>query len=282
MQPKEMTLQIPAGRLAALEWNSTGAKPLLALHGWLDNAASFSRLASLLPEYRVVALDLIGHGKSSHRPTGATYHFVDYVRDVVDAASVLGWERYTLLGHSLGAGIASLVASVAKHEVSELVLIDGIGPIPSNTASAPKRLAQSIVKRRKISDRQSPPYPDWLSAAKVRKQAGDLDLESAQILVRRGAEQQQDGVRWRSDPRLKLPSPIYIAEEQAQAFLQAISAPTLLIKAKQGMLNRLACIAPRIAAVPSIQVVEMKGGHHLHLDDPKPVAKQILQFLDNR
>ena len=266
--------------MAALEWNSSGTRPLLALHGWLDNAASFSRLASHLPDYRVVALDLIGHGKSSHRPAGVTYHFVDYVCDVVDAASALGWERYTLLGHSLGAGIASLVASIAKHEVSELVLIDGIGPIPSNPASAPKRLAQSIAKRHKISTRQSPPYPDWLSAAKVRKQAGNLGLEAAQILVRRGAKQEKNGIRWRSDPRLKLPSPVYIAEEQAQAFLRTISAPTLLIKARQGMLNRLACVESRINAVSGIQVVEMIGGHHLHLDDPKPVATQILEFLE--
>ncbi len=281
MEPKEITVQIPGGQLAGLEWNSGCTRRVLALHGWLDNAASFSQLAAHLPGYRVVALDLVGHGKSSHRPHGVTYHFVDYVRDVVDAAAALGWNRYILLGHSLGAGIASLVASVAQRAVSELVLIDGIGPIPANNNSAPKRLAQSIAKREKLNDRQATAYPDWLSAAKIRKLAGDLSLDAAQILVKRGAEQHPDGIRWRSDPRLKLPSPIYIAEEQARAFLAAIAAPTLLIRVKQGLLDRLPGIDTRIAAVPGIQVVEMSGGHHLHLDDPQPVAQQIIRFLQS-
>jgi len=279
MDTKELILDIPAGKLAALEWGDPGGKRVLALHGWLDNAASFSNLAEYMNGHHLIALDLVGHGKSSHRPHGTTYHFVDYVADVVDAATVLGWESYTLLGHSLGAGVASMIASVCHKAVSELVLIEGIGPIPARTSDAPKRLAQAILKRRKCHEWRSLPYPDWRSVIEVRKQAGDLSVEAAELLVRRGAEACEDGIRWRSDPRLRLPSPVYIAEEQAKAFLRAIVAPTLLVKARRGLLNRLNFIDSRIKAVQQIEVVELPGGHHLHLDEPQPVAAVILDFL---
>nr|WP_225737157.1 alpha/beta fold hydrolase [Dyella acidiphila] len=94
--------------LTAQSWGASDAPPLLTLHGWLDNAGSYAFLAPLLAErWRVIALELPGHGHSSHLPAGINYHYVDYVSAVLAAADALQLERYTLLGHSLGAGIAS-------------------------------------------------------------------------------------------------------------------------------------------------------------------------------
>ena len=62
-------LTLAGGRLAALAWGEPSAPTWLALHGWLDNAASFSRLAPLLCTrlgVRIVALDFSGHGHSLH------------------------------------------------------------------------------------------------------------------------------------------------------------------------------------------------------------------------
>ena len=151
--------------------------------------------------------------------------------------------------------------------------------IPARTSDAPKRLAQAIIKRKKCHEWRSLPYPNWRTATEVRRRAGDLSIGAAELLVRRGAEACEDGIRWRSDPRLKLPSPVYIAEEQARAFLGAIVAPTLLLKAQRGLLNRFTAMGSRINAVQQIEVVELPGGHHLHLDDPQPVAAVILDFL---
>ncbi|MEZ5601350.1 MAG: alpha/beta fold hydrolase [Candidatus Competibacteraceae bacterium] len=97
---EELELQTPYLRLAARAWGPLDGVPVLALHGWLDNAASFDALAPLLPNTRLVALDLTGHGRSEHRPAGVHYHFVDFIPDVVAAADALGWNRFALLGHS--------------------------------------------------------------------------------------------------------------------------------------------------------------------------------------
>ena len=74
-------LSLAQGRLAALSWGRADAPTWLALHGWLDNAASFTRLAPLLVEaldIRIVALDFRGHGHSAHAPQGGDYALCDY------------------------------------------------------------------------------------------------------------------------------------------------------------------------------------------------------------
>ncbi len=58
-------------------WGRPGSGlPVLALHGWQDNAGTFDKLMELLPEdLYVVCLDFAGHGHSSQYPPGLIYHY---------------------------------------------------------------------------------------------------------------------------------------------------------------------------------------------------------------
>src|SRR5690606_31937171 len=70
---REFELEIPLGTIRGLRWGEPGMPRVLALHGWLDNAASFVPLAPLLPGLDLVAPDLPGHGRSTHLPPGTDY-----------------------------------------------------------------------------------------------------------------------------------------------------------------------------------------------------------------
>lgn len=63
-QATEVIFALPHLRLSALTWGTPEGKPLLALHGWLDNAMTFINLAPHLAAagFYVVAPDLAGHG----------------------------------------------------------------------------------------------------------------------------------------------------------------------------------------------------------------------------
>ena len=100
--------------------------PVLALHGWLDNAASFTRLGPLLTGCRVIAVDQRGHGMTDH--LGRPYHIWDGVPDVIGILDALGWEQAILLGHSMGAAVATLVASAYPDRIQALWLVEGLGP----------------------------------------------------------------------------------------------------------------------------------------------------------
>ncbi|MGD8323921.1 MAG: alpha/beta fold hydrolase, partial [Gammaproteobacteria bacterium] len=106
-EPVERTFDVPGLSLAAREWGTAGELPVIALHGWLDNAGSFDLLAPQLSGVHLIALDCAGHGLSGHRSPDATYNVWQDVPDVFAVASRLGWDRFTLLGHSRGAAIAS-------------------------------------------------------------------------------------------------------------------------------------------------------------------------------
>ena len=85
-------------RLAGLSWGSPEARPLLCLHGWLDNAASFAVLAPLLQGSHVVAPDLTGHGKSARRSADATYQICSQVFEGFRQASLeqsARWDQRT-------------------------------------------------------------------------------------------------------------------------------------------------------------------------------------------
>ena len=105
---REFTLR--GRRIAARCWHDPALPPLLALHGWQDNAATFDRLAPLLPGHHIVAMDFAGHGLSDWRAEGMRYHTLDHVDDVLSVVEQLGWQTFRLLGHSMGAGIGVLLA----------------------------------------------------------------------------------------------------------------------------------------------------------------------------
>ncbi len=125
---EEVRLSLAHIELAAHLSGPEDGVPVIALHGWLDNANSFARLAPKLEGLRIVALDMAGHGHSAHRPTGAGYALWDYVFDVLQVAEQLGWKRFALLGHSLGAIVSLVLAGALPERVTHLGLIDGVIP----------------------------------------------------------------------------------------------------------------------------------------------------------
>ncbi len=278
-QAKEVSIQTPYITFGAKRWGNDNGLPVLALHGWLDNAATFDRLAPCLLDLHLVAIDMAGHGHSDHRPPGMKYHYVDYIDDVVAVADALGWESFALLGHSLGAGIASVVAGSFPDRVTHLMLLEGIGPMSREPGSVTQVMSKSVQQMKRHIGKRLPVYPDFESAVAARTKVGDMQPESVRILVKRNLTEVDGGVMWRSDPRLKLGSSLYMVEEQVRGFLEGVNAPTLLVRGDSGLLKRLGRLDERTACIRHIQQAVLSGGHHLHLDNPEPVAEEIKRFL---
>jgi pimeloyl-ACP methyl ester carboxylesterase len=280
MAPRELTLRLPHLELAALAWGEESAPPLLALHGWLDNAASFSALAPLLAErYHVVALDWPGHGRSQHRPRGSWYHYVDYADELAGAMRALGWERCSLLGHSMGGAVASIYAAVFPQRVDKLFLIEALGPLASLPEKALDNLRSAYAQREGFHEKALRVFASLEEAVAARATAGAMTPEAARVLVERGINRVDGGWSWSSDARLTLASPLRFSETQIMAALRGIAAPTLLILADPAQ-NYLApeLMETRAACVDDITVMRMPGHHHLHLDDPLPVAQAMQDF----
>jgi len=278
--PEELEIQTSALRLSAKCWGNPEGMPVLAFHGWLDNAATFDHLAPYLNEFRLVSLDLPGHGLSEHRSFGSSYHFSDIIVDVLEVLHVLGWEHFSLLGHSMGAGVASYLAGTIPEKICSLIIIEGLGSLAQDAEKMPEILRESAEQWQQLAHKKLPIYPDVETAVKVRHHVGGIEESSVRTLVARGLQPVDGGFTWRSDPRLKIKSRHYLTEEQACAFLEEITAPVLLIEAenaKQDQWKEL--LRKRIPYVKNLQHRKVSGDHHLHLDNPQEVAAVIREFL---
>lgn len=283
---RELRISLRWGSLAAKAWGDPSHPPLLALHGWLDNAASFDALAPLIADRHVIALDLSGHGRSDWRPDGAWDFWVDHLHDVDQVISHFGWPRVDLLGHSMGGTLASTYAATFPERVDQLVLIEALGPMPGSEGASLQQLRKGLLARRESEPRRLRVFSSVDEAAQARVKANGLSLDAARLLVSRGLiavaadGEQGAGYSWSSDPRLTLPSLQRYCEVQVDNLLDGLLAPTLLVLADPAQIYALpTLIERRIARVATIQCHRLPGNHHLHLEDPQPIADLINAFL---
>ena len=103
-----------------------GGRPLLLVHGFTGAKEDFRDVVAPLVAdgHWVVAPDLRGHGASSQPPGEDAYGLDRFTADVLALVDALGWERFDLLGHSMGGMVAQKVALARPAAVARLVLMD--------------------------------------------------------------------------------------------------------------------------------------------------------------
>jgi pimeloyl-ACP methyl ester carboxylesterase len=277
---RDFHLDIPLGRIAALRGGDEGAIPVLALHGWLDNAASFVPLARHLDGLDLVAVDLPGHGRSAHLAVGADYSFYGTVNVVLDIADALGWERFALLGHSMGAGIGSLVAAACPRRVARFVAIEALGALAETPERTAIRMREAVAAARALPGKSLRVFPSLQPAIRARMQANALSEPVARLLVERGTRAVEGGYVWSSDPRLTLPSFTRLTEAQVLDLVAGIECPTRVIHADPAQPYLPDPVRrAHAAALRDGELIVIPGGHHLHMEQPGDVAAAIGGFL---
>ncbi|MCC4601659.1 alpha/beta fold hydrolase [Xanthomonas melonis] len=280
MEPFDCTLAI--GRVTGLRSAERGRRRVLALHGWLDNAASFLPLSAHLqaPDLDLVLLDLPGHGHSAWLPVGAEYTLSSAIHNLLQVADALGWDRFTLLGHSLGGGVASLMAAAAPERIEALMVIEALGALAEPAENTAERLRDSVRSTRSLPQRPLRVFGTMEAPIRARMMANQLTEPAARLLVERGLRAVEGGYSWCTDPRLTLPTAIRMTEAQIDALLTSIVCPTQAIFATPAQPYFSDTLRDhRVALVPDARLVLLPGTHHVHMETPQPVAAVIDAFL---
>ncbi|MFO6422132.1 alpha/beta fold hydrolase [Motilimonas sp. KMU-193] len=275
-----VTFSLNHGLVHGFSLGEPTAPVILCLHGWLDNAGSFIPLMQsfcdlgLTQQHHFVVVDLPGHGLSEHK--AGMYHFADWIDDVYQLLVALGPRPVILLGHSLGALVACCVAAAFPERVSQLIMLEGAGPLTQSSSTTTSHLRQAILSRQK----NAPVKPRALSQLQQAK-AKALGLTVAQVheIVSRGVKPTEYGMVWSHDPKLTWLSPVRFAEPQAQQIIKDIQCPTLVILGEQGYLNIKQQLLQRMALFQRLTQQTLAGNHHLHLQNNQQVAAAIKEFL---
>ena len=280
MRLQDFVVETDFGPLTGLRGGTQGAPKVLALHGWLDNAASFAPLSRRMDGIELVALDLPGHGGSAHLPLAAGYTVVNLARAVFAAADALGWDRFCLLGHSLGGGIASLMAAAAPQRIERLLAIEALGALAEDETRTAVRLREAFCETRSAR-RPLRLFADVASAVRARVQAGGIREDAARLLVERGTlAVGDDGFTWRSDPRLTRDTAVRLSEPQVRDLLAAIECPTRVLYAEPAQVYFPEALRrARFDCLKNGELVVLDGSHHLHMEQPEVVAAAIGDFL---
>ena len=284
-----MTVRTPVQRrwevngltLEGLCWGDESLPPLLALHGWLDNAASFSVLAPLLTSHHVVAIDLTGHGRSSRRSDDATYQIWDDLPEIMGAIEQLGWQAFDLMGHSRGAIIGTILASAIPERVNHLVLLDAVTPQAIPEEDFPKQMARFLKDKPRRLNKPGRVYATAKEAIAARTKNG-LSDPAAQALASRGLAEHSQGMRWASDPRLFGASAVKLTEGQNRAILGNLTMPTLLLQAENGLAQHSSALEYATEHIDNLCAEIVPGGHHFHMEkNVAIIAQRIMGFLSS-
>ena len=263
-----------------LSYADSGSGPVvLFIHGILGSQRQWSHLLDRIDDdHRVVAPDLFGHGDSA-KPTG-DYSLSSHAATLRDLLDHLGIERVTLVGHSLGGGIAMQFYYLFPERVDRLVLVSsgGLG----REVNLVLRSATLPGAEQVLSVVASAPVLDKVEA---------LGRGAQKVGWKPGAD---IGAIWRGFTSLG-------DRESRRAFLattravidfggQSISAhdhladvappPTLIVwGSKDRMIPAWHAISAQ-KAVPGSRVELFEGaGHFPHLDDPDRFARVLQDFM---
>jgi pimeloyl-ACP methyl ester carboxylesterase len=287
-QPHDRFIDVHGLAIHYLEWGKPNGEPLILVHGFLDQAASWRTFAQRLQDNLgrplwIVAPDCRGHGDSGWVGAGGYYHFPDYVFDLDCVVRSLGAAPFTLIGHSMGGTIALLYSGTFPDKIQKLVLIEGIGPIGMNFSAAPVRMEKWITELRERGRNHFREYPSPEAGAK-QLQHTNPHLSSALALNLAHSGMKQNAKSrwvWKFDPlhRTTSPQPFYSA--QALEFLRRIECPVLIIDGRESHHAERSDKQQRLEVLRNKQFAEIdNAGHMVHQDNPEGLAEVVAAFFD--
>ncbi|MEW9799131.1 alpha/beta fold hydrolase [Alteromonas sp. CYL-A6] len=276
---KERCFSLNTVTLAALD-NEGEGPVIIGLHGFLDNANSLLPLMPYFHRYRFIALDLAGHGRSSHRSKDAEYNQADYLQDLHALITHEGWSNVILLGHSLGGILATLYAGLFPEHVSAVISLDSCGPLTRPGESAATQMREAIVSRAEKRSSQ-PGAANLERAVEARCKVSDMRPDDARLILERNMLTQPDGTQtWSSDPRVRTKSVLRMTESQAQSVMRSIDCPLLFTAASDSFKKAREVYGTRQAWFADARCIDFEGGHHVHMEQPGETAKAIIHFVE--
>ena len=254
-----------------------GGRPVMLVHGFTASADEVGGVLGPLGDrgWHAVAPDLRGHGRSDRPTDPDAYSFELLAGDVVALADDLGWERFALLGHSMGGAVAQLVALGHPERLTALVLASTFhGPVPGITSELVE-LGRWVVREAGMGG-----LADAMEARRAENPESVAAVERLQEAAPGYAEDSRARLVATSPDMWMALAPRFVEQDDRLERLATLEVPTAVIVGElDGTFfddcRRLA------AAIPGATLTVIPGaGHVPQLEQPEAWWAAVSQFLD--
>lgn len=250
-----------------------GAPVLLLIHGSNASLQTWEPWAARLGDrYRVIRLDLPGHGLTGASPT-RDYSPAAYV-DVVERIRVkLGVDHLALAGNSMGGGVAWHFALAHPGHVRALILVDSVGQPEPGNGSPP--LAFRIARLPVLRDIAAAITPRSLIAGSLPGVFGNPALADDAMIDRYWELLRYPGNRLATIDRFAL-----APDSATVAQLHALTMPVLILWGEQDRLIPLSSGRWLAGNIPGSHLIVYPGTGHLPMEEtPDDSARDVARFL---
>lgn len=235
----------------------TNTEPILFLHGNRDNHSHFAELQTLLSPFRqTFALDLRGHGFSSKVDCPLSAEL--YADDLDAFIKHFGWEKVTLVGHSLGAVTSMVYALRSPERVSHMVLMGAAAHY------------EMKWKRPTVTEES---YPQVIEESNRR--AGPFFFLDDYPAVKRRVIASWSSIVFKVHRNL-----IQLTHPDLRHRVSQITSPTLIIAGELDKSTPVASANYLHEQIPNSQLAVIPNtGHFMFMEQPKLIAEHIQRFL---
>jgi pimeloyl-ACP methyl ester carboxylesterase len=281
MEPESRFYDSQRLKLHYVVWGDERKPPCLLIHGGRDHARNWDAVAEALVEhYCLYAPDLRGHGDSEWAE-GGQYSMPDFTLDTAALADTIDRDPLTIIGHSLGGGIALQYAGVFPDRVKKVVAAEGLGPPMMERRPAHIRMRDWIGQMRDLENRRLRNYPNIDAATKrMEEENPHLTPKMARHLTVHGSKQNSDGTyTWKFDNYVRMHSPYEFNIEDARDIWNQIRCPVLLIRGDESWARDPEEDGRASAFHDYRSVLIENAGHWVHHDQLDAFLTVVRQFL---
>lgn len=271
-QGKELSIRTASMNFSAREWGAAHLPVLLCLHGTSMQSSAWTALGSALKnQWRVIALDMRGHGKSDKPPSG--YKLSDYADDVKQVLDALGVARASLLGSSLGTQVAIEFAAKYPDNVDKLLLSDPSCLIDQDAID--KYVALHLSRPRTFADDNAA-----LQFSKSLPQRQRFSDEVHAFTLQGDLGEVANGeLEWRYalEPILQTFKELRVDQS---ASIAAVRAPVLILRGEDSHVLSRPNALKLLAQFAQAELIEFSDcGHTIWGDQPVALAREAAAFL---
>lgn len=267
-------------------------QPILCFHGWQDNCSVFDRLIPFLPkENSYLAIDIPGHGWSSSYSLGMHYGSLDMLWFIENVRRVYGWQKISIIGHSMMGAISFMYAAVFPDLTNFVVILDNFRPAEASYVEGYLRnsIDRLHIEDERIQTGTEPPSYDYPTLIK-RIHVGSFESvkpDNCKYLIPRGVlESSKFPGRYyfKRDARVKHFNGFLMAQGQYLKIASKMTVPILYLygdfspsSIKDGVNLQIA--AQLKESNPNFQMNIVPGNHHFFLNQPETCYKFIVDFI---